>query len=42
MRLLSPQDAVTSAANPVKFSTFSPFCGKKGYAQLDVIPNADG
>eukprot|EP00957_Ditylum_brightwellii_P109906 8383688-Ditylum_brightwellii.AAC.1 len=42
MRLLSPQDAGTSARNPVKFSTFYPFCGKKGYAQLDVVPSADG
>eukprot|EP00957_Ditylum_brightwellii_P016219 1220128-Ditylum_brightwellii.AAC.1 len=32
MRLFSPQDAGTSAVNPVKFSTFSPFCSKKGYA----------
>eukprot|EP00957_Ditylum_brightwellii_P095245 7254512-Ditylum_brightwellii.AAC.1 len=28
-------DAGPSAVNPVNFSTFSPFCGKKGYAQLD-------
>eukprot|EP00957_Ditylum_brightwellii_P070266 5337777-Ditylum_brightwellii.AAC.1 len=42
MKFLSPQDAGKSAGNPVKFSTFSPFCGKKGYAQLDVIPSADG
>eukprot|EP00957_Ditylum_brightwellii_P103653 7896765-Ditylum_brightwellii.AAC.1 len=42
MRLLSPQDAGTSAGNPVKFSTFSQICSKKGYAQLDVMPSADG
>eukprot|EP00957_Ditylum_brightwellii_P120648 9203156-Ditylum_brightwellii.AAC.1 len=42
MRLLSPQDAGTSARNPVKFSTFSPFCSKKGYARLEVMPSADG
>eukprot|EP00957_Ditylum_brightwellii_P196503 14972390-Ditylum_brightwellii.AAC.1 len=42
MRLLSPQDAGTSAGNPVKLSTFSPFCGKKGYARLEVMPMADG
>eukprot|EP00957_Ditylum_brightwellii_P180613 13757937-Ditylum_brightwellii.AAC.1 len=42
MRLLSPQDAGTSAGNPVKISTFFPFCGKKGYARLEVMPIADG
>eukprot|EP00957_Ditylum_brightwellii_P145304 11066812-Ditylum_brightwellii.AAC.1 len=42
MRLLSPQDVGTRAGNPVKFSTFSPFCSKNGYAQLDVMPSADG
>jgi hypothetical protein len=42
MILLSPQDAGTSAGNPVKFSTFSLFHGKKGYARLDAMPNADG
>eukprot|EP00957_Ditylum_brightwellii_P131667 10041448-Ditylum_brightwellii.AAC.1 len=42
MRLLSPQGAGTSAGNPIKFSTFSLFCGKKGYVQLEVMSIADG
>eukprot|EP00957_Ditylum_brightwellii_P048849 3706303-Ditylum_brightwellii.AAC.1 len=42
MRLLSPQDAGTRVGNPVEFSTFSPFCSKKGYTQLNVMPSADG
>eukprot|EP00957_Ditylum_brightwellii_P079656 6057058-Ditylum_brightwellii.AAC.1 len=42
MRLLSPQDTGTSARNPVKFTTSSLFCGKKGYVQLEVMPIADG
>eukprot|EP00957_Ditylum_brightwellii_P114269 8712511-Ditylum_brightwellii.AAC.1 len=42
MRLLSLQDAGTSAGNPIKFSTFSTFCSKKGYVQIEVIPSADG
>eukprot|EP00957_Ditylum_brightwellii_P195559 14901218-Ditylum_brightwellii.AAC.1 len=40
--MLSPQDAGTSAGNLVKFSIFSSFCSKKGYAQLEVMPSADG
>eukprot|EP00957_Ditylum_brightwellii_P137039 10449074-Ditylum_brightwellii.AAC.1 len=42
MRLLSPQDAGTSSGNPIKFSTFSPFYGKKEYARLEVKPITDG
>eukprot|EP00957_Ditylum_brightwellii_P023196 1750329-Ditylum_brightwellii.AAC.1 len=42
MRLLSPQDAGTSAGKSVKFSTFFSFCGKKGYARLEVVPSVDG
>eukprot|EP00957_Ditylum_brightwellii_P194526 14817133-Ditylum_brightwellii.AAC.1 len=42
MRLLSPHDAGTSAGSPVKFSTFSPFCGKMGYVQLEVMLITNG
>eukprot|EP00957_Ditylum_brightwellii_P052847 4006411-Ditylum_brightwellii.AAC.1 len=42
MRLLSPQDAGTISGNPINFSTFSPFHGKKGYVRLEVKPITDG
>eukprot|EP00957_Ditylum_brightwellii_P167017 12714851-Ditylum_brightwellii.AAC.1 len=35
-------DSGTSAGNPIKFSTISPFCSKKVYAQLEVMPSANG
>eukprot|EP00957_Ditylum_brightwellii_P157285 11970103-Ditylum_brightwellii.AAC.1 len=42
MRLLSPQDAGTSSENPIKFSTFSAFYRKRGYARLEVKSITDG
>ena len=43
MRLVSLRDACgTLEGNPIKFSTFSPYKGRKGYAGLEVMPNQDG
>ena len=36
MRLLSPQDLRTIKGNPLKFSIFTPHCGRKDFARLDV------
>ena len=42
MRLVSPQDACgTLEGNPIKFSTFSSYKGRKGYASLDIMPDKD-
>eukprot|EP00957_Ditylum_brightwellii_P207356 15352597-Ditylum_brightwellii.AAC.1 len=39
MRLISPQDLGRVQGNPIKFSTFSPHQGRKGYSRLEVKPD---
>ena len=39
MRLLSPQDLRTIKSNPLKLSIFTPHCGRKGFARLEVKPD---
>eukprot|EP00957_Ditylum_brightwellii_P006812 516140-Ditylum_brightwellii.AAC.3 len=39
MRLISPQDLETIQGNPIKFSTFSLYQGRKGYSRMEVKPD---
>eukprot|EP00957_Ditylum_brightwellii_P002259 174122-Ditylum_brightwellii.AAC.1 len=42
MSLISPQDAGKLLGNPIKFSAFTPYKGRNGYAQLEVKQNKNG